>query len=164
MTQLGWLEWRLTDEELPDLFGMVDAAFPEMASVVDLTDAVDASVDPHEFARDLAQDIAQTLTGQFAAVGTSPPPVDPATAIREIPRPRDSRPLLDDTGESIRDGGEFAAVPNTSTAVRAMRKDTPSGFQIDHDILAMFDRGAADEDVTIEVDLSDLTRVSRFKK
>jgi hypothetical protein len=167
MTQLGWLEWRLTDEELPDLFAMVDSVYPEMASVVDLTDAADSSVDPQMFAREIAENIAVTLTGEFERVRgdrTPPFPVETSSFMREIPRPRDSRPLtLDRKTEPRQDSGAFA-VPDTSTTVRSMPKDTPPGFEIDRDIAAMFARPASEEDPTVEVDLSDLTRATRRLK
>lgn len=173
MAQLGWLEWRLTDEELPDLFDMVDSAYPGMP-VVERWDT-EAIADPQIFAQELAQDIAVTLTGEFAAVSkgtaTQTRALDTSAFMRAVPRPRDSRPLVDSVeGErtDVTDSGEFSNVPHTGISARTVPESTPDsvpGFALDPDIAAMFQRRQAadnsDDDVTVEVDLSDLQREKR---
>lgn len=165
MTQLGWLEWRLTDEELPDLFSMVDTYAPEFSASVDfeLEDEVD-SLDPGEFANALAQDIAETLTGEFRRISAPVPPLETSEFMREVPRPRDSRPLIRRTTQeqAIHDSGEFASVPNTGTTKRSLPiEDSVASFKIDHDITAMFAVEPSEDDPTMEVDLSALVAPKR---
>mgnify|MGYP007096654757 CR=1 FL=1 len=184
MTQLGWLEWRLTDEALPDLFDMVDSAYPERSSVVELDELEEKIADPRAFAKELAEDIAVTLTGQFPSIrrateATPPRPIDTSSFMRTLPPPRDSRSLIEQIGGET-DSGEFARVPNTGISSRSLPRSTPDSvprFELDGDIAAMFSQPSAarrlytvedlartDEDVTVEVDLSDLQLEKRNRR
>jgi hypothetical protein len=80
--------WRLTDEDLPDLFEMVDRGDRSDPAQNDL---VDGGSDGSSFATDLASDIANTLSGEFSTIERPPAPAAPQKP-SPAPTPRPVRP------------------------------------------------------------------------